>query len=118
MRFIAVELGVKTSANYILGYLRVPDDLPPSWFIGFRQYLIDKYKVEPKIYPIPVHQNTTSMTVYPKGYTNMEDDFNLALRSLKYYPSSQDNDATKRAYAKLDPTSSMFIEKKRIPKKH
>ena len=111
MNFVAIEFGEKSNGTYTLGYLRIPMDFNPKWYLGFREYIIDKYKREPKIYPLHVHQNVNTMTIAPAGYKNMSADFVEALRSLKYYPKSEDNDNIRRAWAKLDLRSSAFTNK-------
>lgn len=115
MSFVAVEFGEKANASYILGYLRIPEDFPPTWHLGFRRYLKDKYKIsgQLKIYPLPVHQNQNTLTINPVGYKNMEDDFNLAIQSTKYYPICDETDAIRRSYSKLDLMSADYKEKRR-----
>lgn len=110
MAFVAIEYG--QGDNRTLGYLRIPSNFNPKWHLGFRKYLSQKYKAtEIKIYPIPVHQNTDTITIAPVGYKDMEDDFNLALQSFEYYPPTQVNSDIRRSWMKSTPRSAYFKEK-------
>ena len=114
MRFVAIEYKDGTNNNNVKGYLRIPDNMPTNWSDGYRKYLKDKKKVidDIKIYPLNIHLNEDTMGKAPLGYTNMEDDFNLALRSNKYY-FSQCSEAIRRAWSKMDPMCPDFVSKER-----
>ena len=117
MSYVAIEFDNKVNNTHVKGYLRIPDNFNGSWSLGFRNYLRDKYKItgDLKIYPLHVKINhgEKSPSVSPIGYTNMEDDFNLALRSNTYYPRSPESDATRREWSMLDPLSQDFTVKER-----
>lgn len=116
MTFVAVEFDNKVNNTHVQGFLRIPTGFNPKWHLGFRQYLIDTYKIiDPiQIYPLNVRLTTDEMGKRCRGsYKNMEDDFNLALRSLKYYPMSKENDSIRRQWSKLDPSSPDYRIKDR-----
>lgn len=115
MRFVAIEYIDGTNNNKVLGYLRIPENMPAIWSNGYRDYLRDKKKVsgDIQIYPLNVHLLTPdTMGKAPTGYTNLEDDFNLALRSNKYYPS-ESSETIRRAWSMMDPMSQDFAPKER-----
>lgn len=112
MRFVAVEY--KSGNNKVLGFLRIPEDFPVSWFLGFREYLsVEKKANDIKIYPLNISMNSDTMGKTPSDCTNMEDDFNLALRSNKYYPICDETDAIRRSWSKMDPRSLDYCVKGR-----
>ena len=45
MRFVAIEYKDGTNNNNVLGYMRIPENMPPIWTYGYRAYLRDKKKV-------------------------------------------------------------------------
>lgn len=114
MRFVAVEYKDGTNNNQVKGYIRIPDNMPPIWSNGYRDYLKEKKRVigDIKIYPLNIHLNSDTMGKAPLGYTNLEDDFNLALRSNKYYPN-ESFAAVRRAWSMMDPMSPDFAPKER-----
>lgn len=104
MRYVAIEYHApKTNENY-KGFLSIPEEFPATWSLGFRDYIRDKNDMtscdEINIYPINLPTDHYSMGITPKGYKNMYDDFVLALRSVKYYPPCQRNDAIRRMWSK------------------
>lgn len=115
MRFVAIEYKDGTNNNNVLGYMRIPENMPSIWTYGYRAYLRDKKKVtgEIKIYPLNAHlMDSDNMGKAPLGYTNLEDDFNLALRSNKYYEECQ-SECIRRAWSMMDPMSPDFAPKER-----
>lgn len=114
MRFVAIEYKDGTNNTDVKGYLRIPDNMPPNWTNGYRKYLKDVKKVKDSIdiYPLNIHLNSDTMGKPPTGYVNLEDDFNLALRSTKYYPIVP-YEATRRAWSMMDPMSPDFVPKER-----
>ena len=116
MRFVAIEFDNSLNNTHVRGYLKIPENFNGSWSLGFRDYLIDKYKVKGdiKIYPLHFHVNHgDNGSVAPAGYANMEDDFNLALRSNTWYPRSPQSDATRREWSMVDSVSQDFTVKER-----
>ena len=104
MRFVAIEY--KSGNNKVLGFLRIPEDFPVSWHLGFREYLTDKKNASNiTIYPLNIHMTSDTMGKTPSDCINMEDDFNLALRSNNYYPICDETDAIRRSWSKMDPRS-------------
>lgn len=114
MRFVAIEFKNKKNGTDTKGYLRIPENFNTNWSMGFRQYLIDTYGAEClNIYPLNVHLDSDTMGRAIVGYSNMEDDFNMALRSNIYYPPSPNNDNIRRAWSMLDPMQEYFVKKER-----
>lgn len=114
MQFVAIEYDNNVNNTHMKGYLKIPDNFNNTWSIGFRNYLIDKYKATAlKIYPLNFKVNHGDNGSVVPNYTNLEDDFNFALRSNTYYPISPDSDATRRAWSMLDPISPDFTPKER-----
>ena len=118
MRAVAIEYDVPGTNAHKLGYLRIPDNFTGDWSIGFRQYIRDKYNIKPyddiKIYPYVKPTTEDKMGWTPKGYTNMEDDFILALRNKEYYPDNEKGNAIRRAWVMMEPSNQMFIPKDRV----
>lgn len=115
MKFVAIEFDNGLNNTHTMGYLRIPEQFNPVWHLGFRDYLREKYKVSGgiKIYNLNLRTNSDTIGLTVPGYTNMEDDFNLALRSNNYYPPDEDTDNIRRQWAKLDPISPDFCVKER-----
>ena len=115
MNYVAIEFDNGVNNTHVLGYLRTPDDFHPLWSIGFRQYLIDTYKVKGtvRIYPLRVRPTPENMGKDLPGYKNMEDDFNQALGSDFYYPISPATNSIRRQWSKLDPKSPDYLAKNR-----
>lgn len=114
MNYVAVEFDNGLNNTHVLGYLRTPDDFHPLWSIGFRQYIIDTYKVNKgtvKIYPLRVRLTSETMGKDIVGYKNMEDDFNMALSSDFYYPISPTTNSIRRQWSKLSPKSPDYCAK-------
>jgi hypothetical protein len=113
MRFVSVEY--KSGNNKVLGFLRIPDNFPAQWPIGFIEYLKEEKKAvgDIIIYPLNIKVTSDIMGKLPSGCTNMEDDFNLALRSNKYYPQCDTTDAIRRAWSNMDPRSLDYSVKGR-----
>lgn len=115
MKFVGVEFDNGVNNTHKRGYLRIPEQFDPAWHLGFRDYLREKYKVKGgiKVYNINVHLTSDTMGHDLPGYDNMEDDFNLALRSNTYYPPDEENDHIRRQWSMLDPMSPDFHPKER-----
>lgn len=117
MRAVAIEYDVPGTNAHKKGYLRIPEDFPGDWSIGFRKYIRDKYNMKPSddidIYPYMKRTTSEDMGWTPFGYINMEDDFILALRSTEYYPDNEKNNALRRSWVKMEPSNQMFIPKDR-----
>ena len=117
MRFVAIEYNIPSLVNKpFKGYLRIPDDFPSSWVVGFDAYLRREKKVKGEITYYPLNIRTMTPLGMGKdipGYDNLEDDFNLAIRSTKYFPSNPDNDAIRRAWSKRDSMSPDYAPKER-----
>lgn len=112
MRFVAVEY--RSGNNKVLGFLRIPENFPVSWHLGFREYLtIEKKATNIKIYPLNISMNSDTIGKTPSDCTNMEDDFNLALRSNNYYPICDETDAIRRSWSRMDPKSLDYRPKGR-----
>lgn len=111
MSYVAVEYDNGVNNTHVLGSLRVPDQFHPLWSFGFRSYLTDKYKVtgEVKIYPLRVRETPDNMGNGPLGYTDMRDDFSLALRSNNYYPECATTNSIRRQWSTLDPKSPDYM---------
>ena len=115
MRFVAIEYDIPNTSNHVKGYLRIPDNVPANWHMGYYNYLREEKSIvsDIKIYPLNVHLDSNTMGKVITGYTNLEDEFNLALRSNKYYPISEEYDAVRRSFSKLDPMSPDYMVKGR-----
>lgn len=112
MRYVAIEYHApKTNQNY-KGFLSIPEEFPGNWSNGFVDYIRDKNNMtscdDVDIYPLNLPTNHYSMGITPNGYKNMYDDFVLALRSNKYYPSNKQNDAIRRMWSKHTPQTQTF----------
>lgn len=116
MRYVAIEYKSDKIDKPVKGYLKIPDNFPNRWSNGFMKYLMDKYSVKPQnisFYPLKVSFASETLGDSPKGYTNLEDDFILALRSNKYYPPSPITDAIRRSWSINDPTNLTYAPKER-----
>lgn len=114
MKFYGIEFDNGVNNTHVKGYLRAPEQFNPSWHLGFRTYLVDKYKATNlTIYNINTRLTPDTMGHDLTGYHNMEDDFNLALRSNFYYPIDDVTDNIRRQWARLDPASPDFRMKER-----
>lgn len=101
---MAIEYGASK------GYVKVPDEFPGSWEIGFMNYIRGekKYLGDIKIYNLNIHTTADTMAKDPAGFTNMEDDLKLALGNNKYYPPCPETDSIRRMYSKFYPTNPSF----------
>lgn len=115
MSFVAVEFDNGVNNTHVVGYLRIPENFHSSWSLGFRCYIADMYNVKGpiEIYPLNVRLTNDTMGSDIAGYTNMEDDFNMALRSNHYYPECADTDFIRRQWSMLDPMSPDYHVKER-----
>jgi hypothetical protein len=116
MRFVGIEYDVPNTNKRLKGFLRIPENFPPYWIGGFIEYLRDSKNITGNIdvYPLNVRTMTPDKMGKPiAGYDDLEDDFNLAIRSNKYYPSCPQNDAIRRCWSKLDPTTPTYAPKER-----
>lgn len=115
MNFVAIEFDNGVNGAHVKGYLRIPNDFNPLWHLGFRKYLSEKYQPTSSIliYPLRIHQDPNSMGKPIPGYKNMEDDFNMALRSNIYYPIGDETSNIRREWAMMDPRSCDFVKKNR-----
>lgn len=116
MKFVAIEFRNGVNNTNMLGYLKIPDSFDPMWSVGFRCYLMDKYMIPNgviRIYPLKFRNTPEAMGRDIAGYTNLEDDFNLALRSTYYYPNDPDSDRIRRQYSVLDPMCPDYRVKER-----
>ena len=115
MRFVGIEYDIPNTSNHTKGYLRIPDSMPPGWFIGYEDYLKKEKKVVSKIhiYPLNIKLDSDTMGSAITGYDNLEDEFNLALRSNKYFPRCEETDAIRRAWSMMDPVSPDYAPKER-----
>jgi len=114
MRFVAIEFKDDQGAH-VKGYLRIPMNFTSGWHIGFMRYLQSKYNTKSpiQIYPLHVHLTPSTMGKRLAGYVNMEDDFNMALRSNCYYPLGEETDYVRRSWTQLDPMSHDYKRKHR-----
>lgn len=105
MRAVAIEYDVPGTNGHKKGYLRIPDNFPASWCIGFMEYIRDKNNMKPSdeihIYPYTTPTTEDRMGWTPQGYTSMKDDFILALRNKKYYPQNSECDVLRRMYTQM-----------------
>lgn len=111
MSYVAVEFDNGTNHTHVNGYLRIPDQFHPLWSFGFRTYLVEKYKVtgEVKIYPLRVRETPDNMGNGPINYTDMRDDFSLALGSNVHYPICAITNSIRRQWSTLDPKSPDYM---------
>lgn len=114
MRYVGIEFTIRNVSNEYKGWLKIPNDFPPNWHIGFVKYLKDNKNVTKiDIYPYKIDTNPEDMGDGPRGWINMEDDFNLALRSNKYYPPTKENQHIRRLWSTFDPVNLTYAPKGR-----
>lgn len=103
MIYMAIEYDEPSTNKHVKGYIRFQDNFPGSWFTGFDKYLREELHVTSRldIYTLNIQTTSDSIGKDPVGYTNLDAYFNEAIRSEKYFPSSEINDNMRRKWAEL-----------------
>lgn len=112
MAYVGIDFDNKINNTHVFGYLRIPDQMYPTWTEGFREYLKDVYKATGgiHIYPLRVRETPETMGLDLSGRTNMRNDFSSALASIVYYPECDETEYIRRQWSTLDPTSTDYKE--------
>lgn len=111
MRYSAIEY--KTNGADVKGFIQIPEDFIPSWYLGFQNYLREKDMVRSPIYVYPLNVKTDSdyNGKALAGYTDLSSKFSEVVNSLEYYPKCSLSDSMRRSWAKLNPKNSSLKEK-------